>query len=144
MTNQATNQVTDRVPNQRETLSTGELVRRLSEDVSRLVRDELRLARLEMTEKGKRAGVGAGMLGGAGVVALYGGGSLVAAAIIALAMVLPAWASALIVGAALLLVAGVVGLVGKRQVSRATPPTPEKAIQSFKTDIDVMKERARR
>ncbi|GIH46838.1 Putative Holin-X, holin superfamily III [Microbispora rosea] len=129
---------------QKESLSTGELVRRLSEDVSRLIRDELRLARLEMTRKGKRAGMGAGLLGAAGLVAFYGGGALVATAILALALVLPAWASALIIGAALLALAGLLALVGKEQVSRATPPTPDEAMRSLKADIDVMKESARR
>lgn len=129
---------------QKESLSTGELVRRLSEDVSRLIRDELRLARLEMTRKGKRAGMGAGLLGAAGVVALFGGGALVATAILALALVLPAWASALIVGAALLAIAGLLALVGKEQVSRAAPPTPDEAMRSLKADFDVVKESAHR
>ncbi|MBE3009701.1 phage holin family protein [Microbispora sp. NEAU-D428] len=129
---------------QKESLSTGELVRRLSEDVSRLIRDELRLARLEMTRKGKRAGMGAGLLGAAGLIAFYGGGALVATAILALALVLPAWASALIIGAALLALAGLIALVGKEQVSRAAPPTPDEAMRSLKADIDVMKESARR
>jgi uncharacterized membrane protein YqjE len=123
---------------QKESPSTGELVRRLSEDVSRLIRDELRLARLEMTRKGKRAGMGAGLLGAAGVIAFYGGGALVATAILALALVLPAWASALIIGAALLALAGLLALVGKEQVSRAAPPTPDEAMRSLKADIDVM------
>ncbi|GGO13814.1 phage holin family protein [Microbispora bryophytorum] len=129
---------------QKESPSTGELVRRLSEDVSRLIRDELRLARLEMTRKGKRAGMGAGLLGAAGLIAFYGGGALVATAILALALVLPAWASALIIGAALLALAGLLALVGKEQVSRAAPPTPDEAMRSLKADIDVMKESARR
>ncbi|GIH61274.1 phage holin family protein [Microbispora siamensis] len=129
---------------QKESPSTGELVRRLSEDVSRLIRDELRLARLEMTRKGKRAGMGAGLLGAAGLIAFYGGGALVATAILALALVLPAWASALIIGAALLALAGLIALVGKEQVSRAAPPTPDEAMRSLKADIDVMKESARR
>ncbi|MEU7882348.1 phage holin family protein [Microbispora bryophytorum] len=129
---------------QKESPSTGELVRRLSEDVSRLIRDELRLARLEMTRKGKRAGMGAGLLGAAGLIAFYGGGALVATAILALALVLPAWASALIIGAALLAIAGLLALVGKEQVSRAAPPTPDEAMRSLKADIDVMKESARR
>ncbi|MBB2743908.1 UNVERIFIED_ORG: putative membrane protein YqjE [Microbispora rosea subsp. rosea] len=129
---------------QKESPSTGELVRRLSEDVSRLIRDELRLARLEMTRKGKRAGMGAGLLGAAGLIAFYGGGALVATAILALALVLPAWASALIIGVALLALAGLLALVGKEQVSRAAPPTPDEAMRSLKADIDVMKESARR
>ncbi|WP_055482334.1 phage holin family protein [Sphaerimonospora mesophila] len=130
--------------NQVESLSTGELVRRLSDDVSRLVRDEFRLARLEMTEKGKRAGTGAGLLGGAGVVALLGAAALVASAILALALVLPGWASALIVGVGLLLVAGLLALMGKQQVSQVSRPTPDQTIQSLKTDLEMMKESVRR
>ncbi|WP_079317580.1 phage holin family protein [Microbispora sp. GKU 823] len=117
---------------QKESPSTGELVRRLSEDVSRLIRDELRLARLEMTRKGKRAGMGAGLLGAAGLIAFYGGGALVATAILALALVLPAWASALIIGAALLALAGLIALVGKEQVSRAARPLPTRRCAASK------------
>ncbi|MFF0308560.1 phage holin family protein [Streptosporangium sp. NPDC004379] len=129
---------------QRETLSTAELVRQLSQDVSRLVRDELRLAKLELAEKGKHAGLGAGLFGGAGAMALYGGGALVAAAILALALVLPGWLSALIVGVVLLAVAGILGLLGKQQVSEAGPPAPRHTIESVKHDIDTVKERAHR
>src|SRR5216684_2578409 len=83
----------------------GELVRDLSEQISRLVRDELRLAQLEMARKGKQAGLGAGLLGGGGVIALYGLGCLIACVIIAVAAAVAAWLAALIVGAALLLAA---------------------------------------
>ena len=82
--------------------STGELVKRLSEQVSVLVRDELKLAQLEMTRKGKQAGIGAGMLGGSGLIALYGVACLLACAILGLSRVLEPWLAALIVGAALL------------------------------------------
>ncbi|GII57454.1 membrane protein [Planotetraspora thailandica] len=116
--------------------STGELVRRLSEDVSRLVRGEMRLAKLEMTQKGKRAGRGAGLFGGAGAMAFYGGAALVAAAILALALVLPGWASALIIGVLLLIVAAVLGMLGKGQVSQAAPPMPDRAIHGIKSDIE--------
>ncbi|GAA1504863.1 phage holin family protein [Sphaerisporangium rubeum] len=125
-------------------LSTGELVKQMSEDVSRLVRDEIRLAALELSRKGKRAGLGAGMFGGAGVLALYGGGALIAAVILALALVVPGWLAALIVGAVLLLLAGVLGLGGKRQVSKATPPLPTQTIESIKADLDAVKQGAHR
>jgi hypothetical protein len=124
--------------------SAGELVRQLSEQVSRLIRDELKLAEYEMTSKARRIGRGAGMFGGSGLVALYGIGCLLAAAIIGLAGVLPAWAAALIVGGALLLIAGLAALVGKSQVSRATPPVPEQTVQSVKADMEEIKERAHR
>jgi uncharacterized membrane protein YqjE len=124
--------------------SAGELVKHLSEQVSRLIRDELKLAEYEMTRKAKRMGRGAGMFGGSGLVALYGIGCLLAAAIIGLASVLPAWAAALIVGGALLVIAGVAALLGKSQVSKAVPPMPEQTVQSVKADVEEIKERAHR
>ncbi|MFC7388116.1 phage holin family protein [Sphaerisporangium rhizosphaerae] len=125
-------------------LSTAELVRHLSEDVSRLVKDEIRLAAIELTGKGRKAGLGAGLFGGAGVVALYGGGALVAALILLVAQALAPWIAALIVGVVLLIVAAVLALVGKRQVARATPPLPQEAIRSIKADVDAVKESAHR
>ncbi|MBB4916716.1 phage holin family protein [Streptosporangium saharense] len=130
--------------NPKDTLSTADLIRLMSQEVSRLVRDELRLAKLEFAEKGKHAGLGAGLFGGAGVVALYGGGCLVAAVILLLALVMPAWGAAAVVGVVLLVVAAVLGLLGKRQVSEATPPAPERTIESLKEDIDMVKESAHR
>jgi uncharacterized membrane protein YqjE len=109
-----------------------------------LVRDELKLAQLEMTRKGKRAGMGAGMLGGSGLVALYGLGCLIACVIIALSGVLAAWLAALIVGAVLLAVAGVAALIGKGRLRKATPPVPEETVSSVKADVEEIKERARR
>jgi uncharacterized membrane protein YqjE len=124
--------------------STGELVKQLSEQVTVLIRDELKLAQLEMTRKGKQAGVGAGLLGGSGVVALYGVGCLIACTIIAISGVVAAWLAALIVGAVLLAVAGVGALIGKGRLQKATPPVPEQAVDSVKTDVEEIKERARR
>jgi len=124
--------------------SAGELVKQLTEQVSRLIRDELKLAEYEMTRKAKRMGRGAGLFGGGGLVALYGIGCLLAAAIIGLASVLPAWAAALIVGGALLVIAGVAALMGKSQVSKAVPPMPEQTVQSVKADVEEIKERAHR
>jgi hypothetical protein len=124
--------------------STGELVKLLSEQVSVLVRDELKLAQLEMTHKGRQAGVGAGMLGGSGLTAMYGVACLLACAIIALAGVVAAWLAALIVGAALLAAAAVAALVGKGRLQKVTPPVPEQTADSIKTDVEVIKERARR
>ena len=114
--------------------STGELVKRLSEQVSALVRDELKLAQLEMTRKGKQAGRGAGMLGGSGLVVLYGVGCLLACVIIALSGAVAVWLAALIVGAALLAVAAAMALVGKGRLRQATPPVPEETADSIKTD----------
>ena len=123
---------------------TAELVKELSEQISVLVRDELKLAQLEMTRKGKRAGIGIGMLGAGGLVALYGLGCLIACVIIALSGVLAAWLAALIVGAALLAVAGVAALIGKGRLQKATPPLPEEAVSSIKSDVEEIKGRARR
>ena len=122
--------------------STGELLRQLSEQTSRLVRDEVALAKAELTEKGKRAGIGAGMFGSAGVLALYGVGVLIAAAVAALALAVDTWLAALIVAVALFAVAGVLALVGKGQVKQAVPPVPERAIDSVKTDVDTVKDHA--
>jgi Flp pilus assembly protein TadB len=124
--------------------SAGELVKQLSEQVSRLIRDELKLAEYEMTSKAKRIGRGAGMFGGSGLIALYAIGCLLAAAIIGLATVLPAWAAALIVGGALLVIAGLAALMGKSQVTKAVPPVPEQTVQSVKADVEEIKERAHR
>jgi uncharacterized membrane protein YqjE len=124
--------------------TTGELVKQLSEQVSTLVKDELKLARLEMTRKGKQASQGAGMLGASGLIALYGVGCLIACAVIAISLTLAAWLAALIVGAALLAVAAVVAAAGRSRLRKATPPVPTDAAESVKTDVEVIRERARR
>jgi uncharacterized membrane protein YqjE len=124
--------------------SMGDLVQRLSQQTATLVRQEMRLAQVELQEKGKRAGLGAGMFGGAGLIALYGVGAVIAAAILLIATAMEPWLAALIVGAALLAVAGVLGLLGKKQVDQATPPKPEQAIESVQHDVEHVKERARR
>lgn len=123
--------------------STGQLVTQLSTEFSELVRGELALAKAEVTHSAKQAGIGAGLFGGAGVVALYGVGALVAAAILALALVVDAWLAALIVAVVLFVVAGVFALVGKKQVSGATPPV-EKTTASLKADVETLKESAHR
>jgi uncharacterized membrane protein YqjE len=124
--------------------SVGDLVQRLSEQTATLVREELRLGQVELQEKGKRAGIGAGMFGGAGLVALYGAGALVAAAILLIATAVDPWIAAVIVGLALLAVGGLLALMGKKQVDRATPPKPEQAIESIQKDVERVKESARR
>ena len=124
--------------------STGELVKRLSEQVSVLVRDELRLAQLEMTRKGKQAGIGAGMLGGGGLIALYGVGCLLACAILGLSRVLEPWLAALIVGAALLLVSVVAAVTGKARLKKAAPLLPAQAAGGVKADVNEIRERAHR
>lgn len=130
-------------PNLREP-ATGELVNQLSEQVSHLVRDELRLARAELTQQGKQAGLGAGLTGSGGILALYGLGALILAVIAALALAMPVWAAALIVGVAVLLVAGALAMVGVRQVKQTMPPRPDEAIASTKRDVQTVKESAKR
>jgi len=118
--------------------STSELVQRASEQISRLVRDELALAKAELTEKGKHAGIGVGLFGGGGALALYGLGVLIATAILALDIVMPAWLAALIVAVVLFAVAGILALVGKKQVQQAVPPMPTAATDSVKADVDAV------
>jgi hydroxyethylthiazole kinase-like sugar kinase family protein len=125
-------------------VSAGQLVKQLSEEVSRLVRDEVRLATLEMTGKAKTAARGAGLFGGSGVMAFYGTGCLLAAAIIALAGVLRPWLAALIIGVALFAVAGIAALAGKGQFKKATPPVPSQATESVKADVEQIKESVHR
>jgi uncharacterized membrane protein YqjE len=124
--------------------SVADLVQRLSEQTATLVRDEMRLAQAELQEKGKRAGIGAGMFGGAGLVALYGVGALTAAAILLIGTAVEPWIAAVIIGVALLAVGGVLALAGRKQVDRATPPKPEQAIESVQRDVEHVKESARR
>jgi uncharacterized membrane protein YqjE len=130
-------------PPTKDERSVGELVQQLSQQTSTLVRQEMRLAQAELQEKGKRAGLGAGMFGGAGLVALYGVGALIAAAIMVLGTALEPWLAAVIVGVVLLAVGGILALVGKSQVKKATPAKPEQAMESVQRDIDEVKARAR-
>jgi uncharacterized membrane protein YqjE len=124
--------------------STGELVKLVAEQVSVLVRDELKLAQLEVTGKAKQAGQGAGLLGGGGVVALYGVACLIACVIIAISHSLQAWLAALIVGAALLAAAAVMAVLGRGHLRKAAPPLPTQAVDSVKTDVAEIRERAHR
>jgi uncharacterized membrane protein YqjE len=129
---------------QRRDRPLSELLQQASEQTATLVRQELRLAQLELQQKGKRAGIGAGAFGGAGLVAAYGVGALVATAILLLGTAIKPWLAALIVAAALLALAGVLALFGKKQVERATPPLPERAARSVQQDVDQVKARAGR
>ena len=127
-----------------EGVPTGELVNRLASQVSELVRGELKLAGTELAAKGKRAGAGAGLAGAGGVIALYGVGALIAAAIAALALVWPVWLAALVIGVVALLVAGALALAGRSQLRRATPPAPEHTVQSVRDDVSAVREAVRR
>jgi hypothetical protein len=119
------------------------LSHRLTEQLSRLARDEFRLAETELGRKAGLMAMGAGMLGGSGMIALFGTGCLLAAAVAGIATVLPVWLAALIVGAFLVGCAGLIAALGKHEVSRATPMVPEQTVQSLKADAQAITERAR-
>ncbi len=119
--------------------STSELVQRASEQITTLVRDEIALAKAELSEKAKHAGIGVGLFGGGGVLAMYGVGALIATLIIVLNLFLELWLAALIMTVVLFLIAGILGLLGKKQVTKAVPPEPEAAIASVKADVDEVK-----
>lgn len=120
--------------------SVGRLVAQLSEQVARLVRAEIDLARTELVARAKQAGIGAGLLAGAGLLSLYALAALLAAAVLGLAVVVPVWLAALIVGVVLLVVAGVLALVGRRSLARGLPPTPQRAIDNVKQDVATLTE----
>jgi MFS family permease len=122
--------------------SLADLARQLSNQTTELVRHEVELAKAELRVKGKRAGAGAGMFGGAGALGLYALGALTAAIIAGIAEALPVWASALIVAALYGAVAGILALRGKNKVQQATPPLPEETVQSVKEDVRYTKQRA--
>ncbi|MGV9289601.1 phage holin family protein [Streptomyces sp. NPDC003719] len=124
--------------------SVGELVGQATEQLSRLVRQEVALAKEELAAKGKRVGRGGGMLGAAGAIAYVGLFALAGTATAALSLVLPVWAAALIVTAVLFVIAGVLAMLGRAQLRRAAPPTPEQTIGSVKADVDEIRERAHR
>ena len=122
---------------------TGDLLKQLSDQSTTLVRQEIELAKLEFREKGKKAGLGAGMFGGAGLFGLYAVGALTATIILALATFLPGWVAALIVTVVYGAIAGILALRGKSQVKEATPPMPEQAVETTKEDVRWVKTRAK-
>jgi len=120
--------------------STGELVGSLSEQLGTLVRDEVRLAQAEITRKAKRLGLGAGLFGAAGLVAVLGLSALITAAILGLANALPGWLAAIIIAVVLFAVAGVLALIGKKDVQQAAPPLPTETIAGVQADVAAVKE----
>lgn len=122
----------------------GDLVQRASQQLSQLVRDEMRLAQAEMTEKGKRFGKGGGLFGGAGLVGVLTLQALVATVIAALSLAVDVWVAALIVTGVLAAVTALMAALGKQQVSEASPPAPEQTVDSVKADMAEIKERAQR
>ncbi|MEU9014586.1 phage holin family protein [Streptomyces sp. NPDC048479] len=138
------NRSPDHPPRQDSEESVRDLVKQASEQISRLMRQELRLAQAEMQQKGKRFGRGGRLYGGAGVIGFIALQALAATAIVALDLIWPLWISALAVTAVLLAVAGVLAAVGRKQISLAAPPSPEQAIEGVKDDVAEIKERAHR
>lgn len=119
----------------------GELVKDLSGQVSTLVRQEVELAKAELAEKGKQAGVGAGLFGGAGIAALLMLGSLTALIILALAVAIPAWAAALVVTVLWGAIAGGLALAGRERMRAMGKPVPEKTVETVKEDVQWLKNR---
>jgi uncharacterized membrane protein YqjE len=116
--------------------STGELLKQFSKDASTLIGKELELAKAELTEKGKQAGKGVGMFGGAGLFGLGAFGALTALLILVVAEAMDAWLAALIVTVLWGAIAAVLALQGKHKVEEATPPQPEQTIETLKEDVE--------
>jgi hypothetical protein len=123
--------------------SVAELLKQLSDQTASLVRQELDLAKAELTTKGREAGIGLGMFGAAGMVGLYALGALTAAAVLALSLAVSGWLAALIVAAIYGAVAGVLALTGRDRVQRGIPPTPEQTVQTVREDVRVTRQRVR-
>ncbi|HEX2105851.1 MAG TPA: phage holin family protein [Solirubrobacteraceae bacterium] len=122
--------------------SIGELFSKLSNETSTLIRQEMALARAELAEKGKEAGKGAGLFGGAGAVGLLGAGALTAGIILLLDLVIAAWLAAILVGLVYVAVAAFLGLKGRDRIQAATPPVPEQTVDTVKEDVEWAKTRA--
>jgi hypothetical protein len=120
-------------------VSTSDLVSQAASQISILVRDELALAKAELVTKGKRAGIGGGLFGGAAVFALYGLGLVFALAVVALDLVLALWLAVLIVAAAVFAIAGIAALLGKREITAATPPMPSEATAGLTADVQTVR-----
>jgi len=120
-----------------------ELMKTLSDQTTTLVRQEIELAKAEMSAKGKEVGIGAGAFGGAALVGLYAFGAITAAIVLALSTAVDGWLAALIVGVVYAAVAGVLALVGKKKTQAGSPPVPERAIESTKEDVEWAKTRAK-
>jgi len=121
-----------------------ELVKQLTDQTKTLVKQEMRLAQVELQEKGKKFGLGAGMFGAGGLVAFFGAATLITAIVLLISTALAPWLSALIVAVLLLAAAGVAALKGKKEIEKATPPVPEHTVETVKADVQHVKGRAGR
>jgi hypothetical protein len=134
-------------PSEGQTLSdesVAELVKRAASQTAELVRKEIQLGQVELKDKGRRAGKGVGLLGAAGLIAFYGGGAVIAAAVLGLAEAVEPWLSALIIGIVLLGIAAVIGLIGRKTTADALPPKPEQTMASVHDDLQHLKEQTSR
>jgi uncharacterized membrane protein YqjE len=122
-----------------DTAPTAELVRRAAEQISTLVRDELALAKVKLVEKGKRAGLGGGLFGAAAVLAWFGVGLLLTLLVVVLDLVWPLWLAVLVVLVVVLAAAGIAALLGRQQIQRAVPPTPQQAVDGVRADVDAVR-----
>lgn len=123
--------------------SIADLLKQLSDQTATLVRQELDLAKAELTAKGKKAALGAGMFGGAGTFGLYAIGALTACLILALSTAMDGWLAALVVAVVYGAIAGVLALTGKKNVQEGVPPVPEQTVESVKEDLESTKQRAK-
>ncbi|WP_433223936.1 phage holin family protein [Dactylosporangium sp. CS-047395] len=123
--------------------STGDLVGQAAMQISTLVRAELALAKAELTEKGKRAGIGGGLFGGAAVLAVYGLGLALVLAVVALDLVWPLWLAVLVVTVVVFAAAGIAALVGRRQLQAVGSPVPQETVTNVQQDVDAVKAAAR-
>jgi uncharacterized membrane protein YqjE len=123
--------------------SLGELLKQLSQETTRLVHQELELAKAELQQKGKQAGAGAGLFGGAGALGLAALGALTACFILALNAVMPAWLAALLVAVVYGIVAFVLVKQGQAKMKAAVPPVPEQTIETVKEDVEWAKTQMR-
>ena len=119
-----------------------DLVKQLTEQTKILVAQEIELAKAELGEKGKKAGIGVGMFGGAGLLGFFAFAVLTACLVLALATAVAPWLAALVVAAVYGAAAGVLALSGKKQVTEATPPVPEQTVDTVKEDVQWAKQRA--
>jgi uncharacterized membrane protein YqjE len=121
----------------------GELLRQLSEETTRLVHQEIELAKAELTQKGRQAGMGAGLFGGAGAIGFLALAALTTCFILALDAAMPAWLAALLVAVVYGAVAAVLAIQGRNKVRQATPPVPEQTIETVKEDVEWAKSQMR-
>ena len=123
--------------------SMGELLKQLSEQTTRLVHQELELAKAELTQKGRQAAAGAGLFGGAGAIGLAALGALTACFILALNAIMPAWLAALIVAVVYGAIAAFLALRGRDKVKQVTPLVPEQTVETVKEDVEWAKTQMR-